>query len=120
VRNDGGPLATHRWSLFVMEGGGAGLSSGGVWVPPLVPHGQATVSIAVLVLKSHIAQLPGTHWLKLISLDNRTHKKTTMKLRPITLPRNICQPKMHVSSPAGLHILPKPAPMHRMQLPAVQ
>ncbi len=120
VRNDGGPLAMHRWSLFVMEGGGADLSSGGFWVPPLAPHAQATVSIPVLVLKSHVSQLPGTHWLKLISLDNRTHKKSTTKLRLFTLSRGICQPKMHVVSPARMHMQPNQHPVRRMQLPAVQ
>ncbi len=101
VRNDGGPLGVHQWELFVMEGGGAGLSSGGVWVPPLAPHARTHVSIPVLVLKSHIAQLPGTHWLKLISQGGG--HKTTTTLSPITLARGICQPRMRMSSPAGLH-----------------
>ena len=103
VRNDGGPLGVHKWELFVMEGGGAGLSSGGVWVPPLAPHARAHVSIPVLVLKSHIAQLPGTHWLKLISEGHGGHKTTTT-LSPITLARGICQPRMRMSSPAGMHL----------------
>jgi hypothetical protein len=106
VRNDGGPLAMHQWSLYVMEGGGAGLGSGSVWVPPLAPHARAHVSIPVNVLQSHVTQLPGTHWLKLISTDSRTHRKTTTALRPITLSRGICQPTMHKSSPAGARMQP--------------
>lgn len=100
VRNVGGPLPLHRWEVFVMEGGGAGLGSGGVWVPPLAPGAEATVHIPVLVLRSHVGQLPGTHWLKLIS-EGYGHKMTTA-LPPITLPAGICQPQMHMRSPAGM------------------
>ncbi|MEJ2760523.1 MAG: hypothetical protein P8126_02995 [Gammaproteobacteria bacterium] len=106
VRNDGGPLAKHQWSLYVMEGGGAGLSSGSVWVPPLAPHAKAKVSIPVLVLKSHIAQLPGKHWLKLIS-QGAGHKTTTL-LQPFTFAPGTCQPKMHVSRPTQRQIHLKP------------
>ncbi len=144
VRNDGGPLKMHQWELYVMEGGGAGLSSGGVWVPPMGPRAEAHVSVPVLVLKSRIAQLPGTHWLKLIS-QGQGHKATTL-LSPITFSAGICQPHLQMGSPAAMHpkmsgsyppspcvgvkcqqANPKlnpqsepPAPRHQMSLPAVQ
>jgi hypothetical protein len=124
LRNDGGPLATHKWSLFATEDGGADLSSGDIWVPSLAPGAEARVSIPVPVPKSHIGQLPGAHRIELIALDNSTGHKTTTPLRPIILSRGICQPKIRVGSPrlnahAGGAMQAKPMiPTHRLSLPA--
>jgi hypothetical protein len=137
VRNDGGPLPMHRWRVFVMEGGGADLDSGSVWVPPLGLQGQTDVEIPVNVLKGFVPKLPGTHSLSLIAVDDQTGHNTKTAMQPITLPAGICQPKLQVSSPAGLRMQPRqhfnpppgtklnpqpepPAPVHHMSLPTVQ
>lgn len=138
VRNDGGPLPIHQWLMSVREDGGAYLGSGGYFVPPLAPHAQATVKIPVWVPNDMVAKLPGTHQVKLIG-QGYGQKTTTKVWPPITLPAGICQPKLRMGSPAGMHVQPnaasrpqarssagmrmqpKPAaPMRRMSLPAVQ
>lgn len=107
VRNDGGPLAARQWALHIQEGNvkdasRAVLAGRAVWVPPLDPHAVARVLVPVSVMKGRIAQLPGKHWLNLIS-QGAGHKSTTL-LQPFTFASGTCQPKLHVSRPAQMRI----------------
>lgn len=123
IRNEGGPLGAHKWELYAMEGGGAGLASGGVWVRPLAPKAKADVAIPVMVMNSRIAQLPGTHRLTLIS-QGGGHKDWT-KLTPVTLPKGLCQRTLRFnrSNLPTTKLNPQPEPpsaRQRTALPAVQ
>ena len=114
VRNDGGPLAGRKWSVYAFESGGTGLSSGSVWVPPLAPGAQASMTIPIGVLKSP-EQLPGSHSLRIVSLNTLTGKKNITPMFTITLPKGICQlatrptpSQMHLKTSRTLAVRPPP------------
>ncbi|HED13726.1 MAG TPA: hypothetical protein ENI62_08740 [Gammaproteobacteria bacterium] len=118
VRNNGGPLGSQKWSLYVTELGGTGLGSRSAWVSPLAPGLLTQVTIPVVVLKSRIGQLPVRHSLKIVSLDVLTGSKTTTFVT-ITLPKNICQlPKLQVRLPSQMHMkLMTVSPQIRLKKP---
>jgi len=153
LRNDGGPLAAHKLEVWV-EDDKLVLPYDGVnqekWIPPLMPGGTATVTLPIAVLQRNIGQLPGAH-----SVALRFYTSTALQngMRPIAtkhitiiLPQGICQPKLRMGSPAGMHpkanraayppspcvgakcrkaspkLNPQPEPpsaVHRLSLPAV-
>ncbi len=119
VKNSGGPLGGRKWSVYAFEFGGTGLSSSGVWVPPLAPGAQAPVTIPVGVMKNRTGQLPGSHSLRTVSLNTLTGKKNITPIA-ITLPKGICRPltrptpsQMHLRTSRTLAVRPPP----RLQVP---
>ncbi len=120
VRNDGGPLGGRKWSVYAGESSGIGLSSLGGWVPwipPLAPGAQASMTIQLGVQQgSRIGQLPGSHSLKIVSLNTLTGKKNITPIT-ITLPKGICRPltrptpsQMHLKTSGTLAVRPPPLP----------
>jgi len=146
LRNDGGPLAAHKLEVWV-EDDKLVLPYDGVnqekWIPPLMPGGTATVTLPIAVLQRNIGQLPGAHSVALrfytsTALQNGMRTIATKHIT-IILPQGICQPKLHMRSPTGMRMQPKPAihapsrpspklnpqpeppsAVHRLSLPAVQ
>ena len=127
LRNNGGPLAAHKFEAWVEDDQGV-LPYNGVahekWMPALMPGQTATLIIPVGVLPRNIGQLPGAHALAIgyystiLPTGNRTlvYKHVT-----ITLPQGICQPKQQVMSPAQMQLKRDGASgVHRLRLPAVQ
>jgi len=146
LRNDGGPLAAHKLEVWV-EDDKLVLPYDGVnqekWMPAIMPGGTATVTLPIAVLQRNIGQLPGAHSVALrfytsTALQNGMRTIATKHIT-IILPQGICQPKLHMRSPTGMRMQPKPAihapsrpspklnpqpeppsAVHRLSLPAVQ
>lgn len=70
IQNSGGPLSANKGTVFLKEFGGANLSSGGVFLPPLNANQQQTVSIPVISTQPY-ATLAGQHQLQVIFNPNQ-------------------------------------------------